>query len=244
MESYQKPNSSIFKNLLKTTDITILSKAGISNYYNNFYLSVIIHSILRTVAKYISTSSNMNSPILKVFDECQRNVAFQMVKKSNKRKIGFILSKQFKNFSECLMNYSLKLKEYHEAIEFCNNMSGYTSVDQHYLERLFQNHSLLWHWKAYYITQFSLIWIKEVNVQNVSLNVEAHKLTVFRDASPDLIFYLSPNNECQSPCWTPTFVPSVLCYYNLFAKSGTCTSYSLVSTIFCSFGCILPITSL
>ena len=192
--------SSIFKNLLRATDIIILSKKGISNYYNNFYLSVIIYSLLRTVAKCISTSSNMNSPILKVFDECQRNVAFQMVKQSNKRKIGFILSNQFKNFSECLMNYFLKLNKYQKAIEFSNNMSGYTSVDQNFLEMPFKNYSFLRHWKAYYITQFSLIWIKEVNVQNVGLNVEAHELTVFRDATPDLIFHLSRNNECQSPC--------------------------------------------
>ena len=157
MESYQKPNSSIFKNLLRATDIIILSKKGISNYYNKFYQSVIIHSVLRTVAKYISTSSNMNSPILKVFTECQRNVAFQLVKQSNKGKIAFILSNQFKNFCECLMNYSLKLNKYHKTIEFCNNMSGHTSVDQYFLEMPFKNHSFLRHWKAYYITQFFLI---------------------------------------------------------------------------------------
>ena len=123
MESYQKPNSSIFTHLPTAKDITILSKTGISNYYNNCYISAIIHSIFGTViAKYIPTSSNMNSPVLKTFDECKRKVVCQMVKRSNKRKIGINLSKQFKIFSECLMKSSLKLKEHHDAIEFLGNL--------------------------------------------------------------------------------------------------------------------------
>ena len=65
MESHQKPNSSILTHLPTVNDITILSKTGIYNYYNSCYMSAIIHSILRTViAKDITTSSNINSPVL------------------------------------------------------------------------------------------------------------------------------------------------------------------------------------
>ena len=49
MESYQRSNSSILMHLPTANDITILSRAGISNYYNNCYMGVIIHSILGTV---------------------------------------------------------------------------------------------------------------------------------------------------------------------------------------------------
>ena len=123
MESYQKPNSSISTYLSTANDITILSKTGISNYYNDYYVSVIIHSILETViAKCIPTSSNMNSPVLKAFDECKRKVACQMVKRSNKRKIDINVIKQFKTFSECLMNSSLKLKQHHDATELLGNL--------------------------------------------------------------------------------------------------------------------------
>ena len=147
-------------------DITMLSKTGISNYYNNCYMSVIIHSIVGTaLAKYIPTPSNISSPVPKAFDECKKKVTCQMVKRFNKRKTGINISKQSKTFSECLMNSSLKLKVHHDAIEFlgkllkhydnetieigkifqleciniqcgsfCENMSGYTSVGQYYLD--------------------------------------------------------------------------------------------------------------
>ena len=79
MESYKKPNSSILMHLPTANDITMLSKTSISNYYNNFYMSVIIHSILGTViAKYIPTPANISSPVLKAFDECKKKVACQM----------------------------------------------------------------------------------------------------------------------------------------------------------------------
>ena len=39
-----------------------------------------------------------------------------------KWKTGINLSKQFKTFSECLMNSSLKLKEHHDAIEFLGSL--------------------------------------------------------------------------------------------------------------------------
>ena len=117
MESYQRSNSSILMHLLTANDITILSRTGISNYYNNCYMGVIIHSILGTViTKYIPTLSNISFPVLKAFDECKKKVTLQMVKRFNKRKTGINLSKQFKIFSECLMNCSLKLKEHHDAI--------------------------------------------------------------------------------------------------------------------------------
>ena len=43
------------------------------------------------------------------------------------------------------MNYFLKLNKYQKAIEFSNNMSGYTSVDQNFLEMPFKNYSFLRH---------------------------------------------------------------------------------------------------
>ena len=117
--SYQKPNSSTLMHLPTTNDITTLSKTGVSNYYNSCYMSVIIHSILGTViALYIPIPSNISSPVLKAFDECKKKVTCQMVKRFKKRKTGINFSKQFKTFSECLMNSSLKLKEHHDAIGF------------------------------------------------------------------------------------------------------------------------------
>ena len=81
VESYQKPNSSTLIHLPTVNDITILSKTGISNYYNNCFMSVIINSILGTViAKYIPTPSNISSPVLKAFDECKKKVKCQIVK--------------------------------------------------------------------------------------------------------------------------------------------------------------------
>ena len=116
MESYQRSNSSILMHLPTANDITI-SRTGISNYYNNCYMGVIIHSIFGTViTKYIPTLSNISFPVLKAFDECKKKVTLQMVKRFNKRKTGINLSKQFKIFSECLMNSSSKLKEHHDAI--------------------------------------------------------------------------------------------------------------------------------
>ena len=48
LEMYYKPNPSIVKQLPVATELKILSKNGISNYYNNCYISVIIHSLFGT----------------------------------------------------------------------------------------------------------------------------------------------------------------------------------------------------
>ena len=75
MESYQKPSSSILMHLPTANDITILSKTGVSNYYNNCYGSVIIHSILGTIiAKHVLLPFNISSPVLKAFDECKKKL--------------------------------------------------------------------------------------------------------------------------------------------------------------------------
>ena len=60
---YFKPNPSIVKQLPVETELKILSENGILNYYNNCYISVIIHSLFGTaIAKFFPSYSNYIAP--------------------------------------------------------------------------------------------------------------------------------------------------------------------------------------
>ena len=122
-------------------------------------------------------------------------------------------------------------------------MSGYTSLDQHYLDIPVP------------ITQSSVtleslsynIFFSNMNQRSERLkyeyNVEAHKVTVCHNAPLNLIIHLSRNSDDGSPCLTPIFVPSVLYYDNFFVTPGKGISYSLVSIIY-PYGVSIDIGSL
>ena len=61
---YYKPNLSIMKQLPVETELKILSENGTSNYYNNCYISVIIHSLFGTaIAEFFPSFSNYSPSI-------------------------------------------------------------------------------------------------------------------------------------------------------------------------------------
>ena len=81
VESYRKPTSSIALDLPVKNDITVLLKTGIPYYYNNYYMSVTIYSILgNIIAKYIPFSSNISSPVLKAVYKYRKKFACQVVR--------------------------------------------------------------------------------------------------------------------------------------------------------------------
>ena len=122
-----------------------------------------------------------------------------------------------------------------QCSSFCENMSGYTSVDQYYLDiAVPKSQSSVTLESLLYNTFFSNMNQKSERLKCESCNnAEAHKVRVCRNAPPVLIIHLSQNSDGKSPCSTPIFVPSVLYYDNFFVTPGKGKSYSLVSIIYC-----------
>ena len=104
---YYKPTPSIVKQLPSVTELKILSKNGISNYYNNCYKSVIIHSLFGTaIANFFPSSSNYSPLIQKAVDVCKSKI-------SCPKRVEERLNK---------METFLKEKIHHDAIEFLGNL--------------------------------------------------------------------------------------------------------------------------
>ena len=124
LEMYYKPNPSIVKQLPVVTELKILSKNGISNYYNNCYISVIIHSLFgNAIANFFPSSSNYSPLIQKALDVCKSKIRCpkRVEERLNKRKLGVNLTDQLKILSKDLMGTLLKEKMHHDAIEFLEN---------------------------------------------------------------------------------------------------------------------------
>ena len=125
LEMYYKPNPSIVKQLPVETELKILSENGISNYYNNCYISVIIHSLFGTaIAKFFPSSSNYSPSIQKAVDVCKSKIRCpkRVEERLNKTKLGVNLIDQFKILSKDLMRTLLKEKMHQDAIEFLGNL--------------------------------------------------------------------------------------------------------------------------
>ena len=113
-------------------------------------------------------------------------------------------------------------------------MSGYTSVDQYYLDiAVPKSQSSVTLESLLYNTFFSNKDQRSERLECESCyNVEAHKITVCRNAPPVLIIHLYRNSDGKSPCSTLIFVPSILYYDNFFVTPGKGISHSLVSIIY------------
>ena len=132
LEIYYKFNPSFVKQLPVVTELKILSKNGISNYYNNCYISVIIHSLFGTaIAKLSPSSSNYSPSIQKAVDVCKSKIRCtkRVEERLNKRKLRANLNDQLKILSKDLVGTLLKERMHHDANQFLGNLSNH--CDEH-----------------------------------------------------------------------------------------------------------------
>ena len=106
------PRAHHYRILPRPEDIVVTSKIGIWKLFNNFYLSVIIHTLLGAVCQRF-VLSNFENPneIVSALHSCCKKISSSKEETVN-------LTREFKFFTEKIFSEDLERKKFYDAVEF------------------------------------------------------------------------------------------------------------------------------
>ena len=125
------PRAHHYRMLPRAEDILVTSKSGIWNFFNNCYLSVIIHTLLGTVCqRFLSSTFENPNAIVSTFHSCRKKI-------SSSEEDAVNLTREFNFFTENISSEDLKRKKFHDAVEFLDRLIDKLLSESFFLEEQF-----------------------------------------------------------------------------------------------------------
>ena len=117
--------------LPRAEDIVVTSESGIWDFFNNFYLSVIIHTLLGTVCqRFLSSTFENTNEIVSILHSCRKKI-------SSSEEEAVNLTKEFKFFTEKIFSEDLERNKFHDAVEFLHCLIDKLLSESCFLEEQF-----------------------------------------------------------------------------------------------------------